>query len=113
MLTAALTHLHDLPRHVQDAAGRPAEEAAQAGDRTAPDHTSSDRLSFAVQHPPPLLPFLPLPQLQLPLLLMVAQPHQTLLLPEGGSCVRGLFYWVDAELCDKIGFIRQEDDVKN
>lgn len=75
-----LPHLHNLPRHVQDAACCSAEEASQAGGGAISDHSSPYRLSFTVQQPPLLLSLLPLPQLQLPLLLVVTQPHQNLLL---------------------------------
>lgn len=74
-MKVALPHLHNLPWHVKDAACCPAEEASQAGDGAIPDHSSPYRLSFAIQQPPSLLSLLPLPQLQLPLLLMVPQPH--------------------------------------
>lgn len=73
-------HLHNLPWHVEDAACCSAEEASQAGDGAVPDHSSPDRLSFTIQQPPSLLSLLPLPQLQLPLFLMVTQPNQTLFL---------------------------------
>lgn len=82
-MKVTLLHLHDLPRHVQDAASCSAEEASQAGDGAISDHSTPYRLSFAIQQPPLLLSLLPLPQLQLPLLLMVPQPHQTLLLFTG------------------------------
>ncbi len=74
-MKVTLPHLHNLPRHVQDAACCSAEEASQAGDGAISDHSTPDRLSFTIQQPPPLLSLLPLPQLQLPFLLMVSQPH--------------------------------------
>lgn len=80
VIKVTLSHLDDLPRHVQDATCCSAEEAPQTGDGAISDHSAPYRLSFTIQHPPPLLSLLPLPQLQLPLLLMVTQPHQTLLL---------------------------------
>lgn len=71
IVTRTLTHLHNLPGHVKDAASCPAEEAPQTCDRTISDHTSSYRLSFTIQQFPPLPPLLPLLQLKLPLLFVV------------------------------------------
>lgn len=71
ILTRTWTHLHNLPRHVKDAASCPAEEAPQAGDWAISDHTSSYRLSITIQQFPPLPSFFPLLQLKLPLLFVV------------------------------------------
>lgn len=73
-------HLHNLPWHVQDAARCAAQEASQPSGGPPSNDSSSDRLWFSIQQLPPLLLLLPLPQLQLPLLLVIAQPHQSLLL---------------------------------
>lgn len=76
----SILHLHYLPRHVKDAASCSAEEASQPGGGTISDHSSSCRLAFSIKQPPPLLPLLSLPKLQLPLFLMVTQPYKNLLL---------------------------------
>ena len=113
-LRVTLLHLHNLPGHVQNAACCFAQEAAEAGGGAVPDHTSPYRLRFTIQHPPPLLSLLPLPQLQLPLLLVVAQPHQKLLLCTGayvkkksqGKC--DLFQGMMEQSCLKVPVISNE-----
>lgn len=75
IIKVTLSHLHNLPRHVEDAACCSAEEASQAGDWAIPDHSSPYGLSFTIQQPSSLLSLLSLPQLQLPLFLMVTHPH--------------------------------------
>lgn len=80
MVKLFLLYLNNLPWHVQDAASCSTEEASQAGGGAVSDHSSTYGLSFSVQQPPPLLPLLPLPHLQLPLFLVVTQPHKQLFL---------------------------------
>lgn len=95
IMKPTLPNLNDLPWHVQDAAGGPAEETSQARGGAIPDHSTSDGLSLTIQHPSFLPSLFPLPELQLPLLLMVTQPHQMLLLSSDRGIVFGL--WSERE----------------
>lgn len=72
-------YLHDLPGQVQDAARCPAQVTAQPFREGITDHSSTCHHPTILQ-PSPLPPLLPLPSLQLPLLLVEAQPDQTLFL---------------------------------
>lgn len=74
-------YLHNLPGQIQDAARCPAQVTAQPFGEGIADHSSACHRPTILQTPP-LPPLLPLPSLQLPLLLVEAQPDQTLFLSE-------------------------------